>query len=258
VRFADEVLNDFQREINALRPKYQELQRRYLLYEFTRARAKEHAHNGFVRRLSLLVRCAENVFALIPPGAHERPADEVRTNAEINIQASIFNVFAAADNLAWIWVTETGVKQPNGLDLTQFQIGIRRNNRIVRESLTEELRVVVEGFDDWFDMVDNYRHSLAHRIPLYIPPFCVDPANEAEYQQLEDRKWAAVAEGNVPEQNRLRDKQTKLEFFHPVVMHSFGECARPLLFHPQLLANFNTIEELGRTVLDSVAKQRRA
>jgi hypothetical protein len=40
------------------------------------------------------------------------------------------------------------------------------------------------------------------------------------------------------------------------MQYSFGEGARPLVSHPQLLANFNTIEELGRKFLDALDEQR--
>jgi hypothetical protein len=116
--------------------------------------------------------------------------------------------------------------------------------------LPQELREYVAGMDDWFDMVDNYRHALAHRIPLYIPPYNVDPANEAACQALEAAKNAALFGGNLEEHERLSAAQQQMEFFRPRMLHSIGEGARPLVFHTQLLANFNTIEEMGRKVLD--------
>ncbi len=248
--FTEHALADLRRELATVPAKQVALQERYLRHAFAQERAKEFAHHGFVRRLKTLARCIENVFALIPPERIEPVDREIRDDAEINIQASVFNVFAAADNLAWIWVVEKGVRRADGTDLPEAWVGLRRDNRAVRDALPVGLRTSIERFDDWFDVVDNYRHALAHRIPLYIPPYNVDPANETAYQALEKAKNVALFGGNLQEHERLGAELKQMEFFRPWMLHSIGEGARPLVFHPQLLANFNTIEEMGRKVLD--------
>ncbi len=166
--FSTEALADLHREARSVAAKQAALQERFLRREFREARAKE--------------------FALIPPEREEPVDSEVRSDAEINIQASVFSVFAAADNLAWIWVVEKAVRQDDGSELRDTWIGLRRTNRHVRALLPQALRDYVASMDEWFDMVDNYRHALAHRIPLYIPPYSVDPANEAAYQALDAAK----------------------------------------------------------------------
>jgi len=106
--------------------------------------------------------------------------------------------------------------------------------------------------DEWFDVLDDYRHTLAHRIPLYIPPFVVMMDDEAAYTALGERKLKALVSGDVPEHERLATEQKALETFRPWMQHSFHEEARPLVIHPQLLANFNTIEEMGRKLLEEL------
>jgi hypothetical protein len=59
-----------------------------------------------------------------------------------------------------------------------------------------------------------------------------------------------LLEGDVNEYERLGVEQKALELFRPWMMHSFHEEARPMVFHPQLLANFNTAEEMGRKILE--------
>lgn len=250
--YSAEALADMRREFATVRPKQLALQQRYLTHAFAQERAREFAHHGFARRLKTLARCIENVFDLIPIEQVAPVDSRTRNDAEINIQASVFNVFAAADNLAWIWVLERGVRQANGADLPDTWVGLRQGNRAVREALPADLRNSVQQFDQWFDMVDNYRHALAHRIPLYIPPFGVDSANERAYQQLEVSKHEALARGDRAEHDRMRAEQAALEFFRPWMIHSLGEGARPLVFHPQLLANFNTVEELGRLLINAL------
>jgi hypothetical protein len=251
--FSAEALADLREQSRSVPGKQAALQARYLQKVFLQDRAREFAHHGYVRRLNTLARCIENVFTLIPPERTEPIDSKVKSDAEINIQASVFNVFAAADNLAWIWVVEKAVRKEDGTELPDTWVGLRRTNRAVRAALPQKLREYVASMDAWFDMVDNYRHALAHRIPLYIPPYMVDPANEAAYQALETAKNVALfSRGNLEEHDRARADQKQMEFFRPWMLHSIGEGARPLVFHPQLIANFNTIEEMGRKFLDAL------
>jgi hypothetical protein len=49
----------------------------------------------------------------------------------------------------------------------------------------------------------------------------------------------------LAEHGRLAAEQQKLTRFLPWIHHSYLEKGKPAVFHPQLLADFHTIEELG-------------
>lgn len=248
--FSPEAIVELRAELRTVPGKHAALQQRYLQHQFRNDRAREFAHHGFVRRLKTLARCIDRVFAIIPPEQQGPPDRDSRSDAEVYIQASVLSTFAAADNLAWIWVVERHVAQQDGRPLPEQWVGLRRVNRVVRESMTAALREHLVGLDRWFDELEGYRHGLAHRVPLYIPPHIVTFANRERYSALEDGKTRALAAGDIEEHQRLRAEQARLETFRAWMMHSFHDEARPLVFHPQLLANFNTIEELGRKLLE--------
>lgn len=142
--------------------------------------------------------------------------------------------------------------QANGNPLPDQWVGLRRANRAVRNSMPTDLRNYLVGLDGWFDELEGYRHGLAHRVPLYIPPYIVTFANEDRYRILEQEKTGALLRGEIDEHERLSAEQKDLEVFRAWMMHSFHEEATPLVFHPQLLANFNTIEEMGRKLLENL------
>lgn len=253
VYYSAEALSQAREELARVPGKQAVLQARFLMHPFKEVRAQEFAHHGFVRRTATLARSIENVFALIPPERIE-PLDDhdVRRDAEINIQAAVFNAFAAVDNLAWVWVVETDARQPNGEKIPNEWVGLRPKNWIVRDTLPDSLRDYVASFDKWFEMIDNYRHALAHRIPLYIPPYCVDPRNAARHEELDVLQAQAASKGKFEEVEKLRAEQEAMRFFRPWIQHSFSEGATPLGFHPQLLSNFNTIDALGNALLDEL------
>ena len=73
--------------------------------------------------------------------------------------------------------------------------------------------------------------------------------NFPEYEELETRIMEALNSGNFAEHERLSSEQMTLVAFQPSMTHSFEEEAKHVVFHAQVLADFNTIEELGRKLL---------
>jgi len=62
----------------------------------------------------------------------------------------------------------------------------------------------------------------------------------------------AVNQQDFVEHDRLSAEQKALVEFRPYMTHSFEEKADIVVFHPQLIADFNTIEELGREMLEEL------
>ena len=230
--------------------KYQELSARYLTHTYVSERGKEFGQHGFVRRLKSLQCCINNVYALIPPELEEPPDNETRHNAELQIQSFVFNTFGAAENLAWIWVSEKNITKNDGTPLSDGSIGIRKEK--VRASYAEGFRAHLLALEPWFNYLESFRHSLAHRIPLYIPPYIVTHANEPAYRELQDQIADAARRMDFAERDRLAVEQKQWTVFRPWMQHSFIETAQPIVFHCQMLADFNTIDELGRLLLDEL------
>ncbi|MGA9007791.1 MAG: hypothetical protein WB495_13135 [Xanthobacteraceae bacterium] len=96
-----------------------------------------------------------------------------------------------------------------------------------------------------------FRHALAHRIPLYIPPYVISQEKLAEYEQLEAKKYATK---NLDEYERLTMEQMKLAKFAPWMQHSYEEGSKRILFHPQILRDFRTVEEVALKLLDELKR----
>src|SRR5712671_1522714 len=102
-----------------------------------------------------------------------RVAERVKHGAwrtVICIQAFTFNAFACLDNLAWIWVCEKKLTTEQGDPIPAGKVGLGKKCKLVRRSLPADIRKYLKSLDAWFDHLENFRHALAHRIPLYIPP----------------------------------------------------------------------------------------
>jgi hypothetical protein len=252
VRFSAEAVEQLREACLALRDKRVKLLSGFSKREFSNARAREYVWNGFLRRVNTLVRCIENVFEGLPPDLVEPPPTELLSDAIINIQAFVFNAFGSIDNLAWIWVSEKRLTQENGSPIPDMWVGLGKRNKFVRCSFSQEFQTYLSNLDNWFDNLENFRHALAHRIPLYVAPFVILQANEASYRDLEDRKNQAIASRDFAGYDRLSAEQTALGVFWPSMTHSFEEKAHHVAFHAQMLADFNTIEEIGLKILEEL------
>ncbi len=217
----------------------------FIGHKFKNEQAKEYAHQGFSRRVGTLRRSLQNVFKIIPPGTIRVPPNEKLYDAQINLQSFVANVYGCTDNLAWVWVYERGLSK----SIERRRVGLRRSHTKLRSSISSKFRKYLEGMDPWFEYITEYRDSLGHRIPLYIPPGGVRPSDRAAYDDLEFRKITVLGHLNVHEYERLVAEQKRLFVFQPLMMHSFKEATAPCSFHWQILADFATVEELGQKML---------
>lgn len=63
----------------------------------------------------------------------------------------------------------------------------------------------------------------------------------------------AAARGDFAERERIKQQQKELTSFRPWMQHSFIEEAQPMIFHVQMLTDFNTIHEMAVMMLEDLA-----
>jgi len=248
--FTEEQIAQLAEGYAALDGRYNDLRQSYINHPWTTDRGREFGVNGFARRLQCLHRCIHNVFDNLPPELEQAPDRDTRHEAELQIQAFVFHAFGAADNLAWIWVSEENITRNNGTPLPDASIGIRKQQ--VMQSFSEAFRAHLQVREEWFKYLESFRHALAHRIPLYIPPYVVLQDNVAKYNELQTAMNEAIAAANVAQYDELKAEQMQLTSWQPLMQHSIIEDAGKIVFHSQLIADFNTIHELGSMMLEEL------
>jgi hypothetical protein len=235
--------------------KYQHLLSEYLPFSTTHPSSREYILHGFIRRLGTLQRCIQNVFTLYHPSRSDIPSRDTCVDLTVNLQSFVFNVFGCLDNLARIWVIERNVTNSNGSPLEDRQIGFR--TKFVKASYASDFCAYIDEIHQWFGHLENYRHALAHRIPLYIAPFVVTPANEAAFKSLEAEKETAIRQRNFALYDELDARQISLGKFIPAMTHSLFTPDRYLVyFHGQVLADWNTIVEIADRFLRQCENNR--
>jgi hypothetical protein len=233
--------------------QFNELRNKMLLRTYKTERGAEYAKHGFCRRLDTLVRSIDRVYELLPPDQEAIPERGVVVDAAIAIRAFTMNAFGCLDNIAWIWVYEKGIKNGDGTELQRKHVGLRKPR--VHDKLTKEFQAYLDTKQEWFDNLVDFRDSVAHRIPLYIPPYVVPKANGAKYSELQKKKWEEPAKSDPVEYEKVKTEQLKLCRFVPGMMHSIFEESPQVEFHSQLLNDYVTIDGHGLTLLEELDRR---
>jgi hypothetical protein len=245
------------RQIADIRSKYATIEKKtdklllaYACFPLKNKQARHYAEQGVGRRIQILRRCIDKVFRTIPPRTIKVPSKTRLQDATINIQAFFANVYGIVDNLAWIWVYENGLSDA----IPRGQVGLRKSNESVRNSLSVEMQAFLDTMEAWFEYLSEFRHALAHRIPIYIPPGMVSRENVDEYNFLTRQMSKALNEMNPYEYEHLAEKHNKLLIFQPMIAHSTIETKAPFIFHAQMIVDFLTVESLGEKLLEELKR----
>lgn len=250
--FTEAEVADLYEGLAEAEENYRELRQRFVRRAFQTDGAREHADQGFGRRLGNLFRGVERVFEILPPERDDIPKRNETIDATLTIQAFVMNAFGCCENLAWIWVLEKDLRQPNGRALPQGWVGLGPSYETVRGSFSQAFCDYLETRRRWFDHLKGFRDALAHRIPLYIPPFTVTPEDGNQWAALGAQADAALIRGDLALEERLRSQRMALARFQPIMTHSLSAGAPVAIFHAQLLADFSTIHELGGEFLSEL------
>lgn len=221
--FSKEAIADLEKSRSEIPHKYKKLVESYVTLPLKNARAREFATQGLPRRLKIMHLCIESVFIYLKPDEDKIPHFDVLLEVTMNLQAFVFNTFGSLDNIASIWIFEKDVKGDDGKPLPRSRIGLAPENTQVRQSLSKDLQEYLATLDEWFKVLQDFRHALAHRIPLYIPPYVVSEEKLAEYKAFETKKSVTK---DADEYQSLTIEQMKLAKFAPWMQHSYEEGSR--------------------------------
>jgi hypothetical protein len=243
--FGQPAIESLSADFAAMAQRRDEVLDAFLARTYKVPRAQEFAEHGLSRRLKTMTRCIENLFGTLPPERDDLPSTDELTDSVVYIQAFIFNAFACLDNLAWIWVCEKRLTTEKGESIPPGKVGLGKKCRLVRRSLPGEFRTYLKSLDRWLDNLEDFRHALAHRIPLYIPPCVITEKDYPAYQMLEALKAKARRRGSLKKYEQFESKQKALMRYQPEMIHSISDNSKRIVFHPQLLSDFKTICELS-------------
>lgn len=209
-------------------------------------RAVEYLRHGVGRRLDILRKGMEQIFALFPP-SQERPLPrETLAAVQLYLHAFVINVAGVLDNWAWAFVFRHALLDAIG-DRRNVDLFKRATQRFLPATLREYL--ISTEIERWqAEYLSGYRDALAHRIPLYIPPAAFSEEDSSRYERLEKEKAVRIKNHDWDRLDAIWAEQQAIGTASPVFMQSFSpeEGARPVFLHPQVLTDGVTVVEIGK------------
>ncbi|MDP2206880.1 MAG: hypothetical protein Q8K65_11300 [Alphaproteobacteria bacterium] len=252
--FSEENIKQLEDAYAEVEGKYQSLLLTFAMRAYKQKEAAEFAMHGFTRRIKTMKRCIDNIYRICPPNIDRKPSSEELSDLAINLQAFVLNVYGSLDNLAWVWVKEKGILNKKGNPLSNGEIGFAEKYSAVRDTFSPEFQAYLKTLNKWFAHVENFRHSLAHRIPLYVPPYVSNEEEVKREKELEELRTDALKKHQFEEFERLSDEIETLGKFVPWMTHSFGEKSPQAVFHAQIIADWNTVVQISENFLEELNK----
>jgi hypothetical protein len=203
---------------------------------------RDYLQYGVGRRLNIIQLSMRKIYELFPPCQDEPLPEETIHEVQVYLQAFVINVSGIFDNWAWAFVFKHDLLEKIGGKLSVGMF-LPRTQQCLPASLRDY--VTTEPRISWHKKyMKDYRDALAHRIPLYVPPFRIDPKDEERYGQLELRKQALFERHDWAELDRIDDEQKSLGKALPVFLGDFS--SPEVYFHPQLNADGGLVLEFAK------------
>jgi hypothetical protein len=244
--YTDETVAHFEEQYRKITSGLSDLVEKFLAVlspKLKNARAQEYLQHGVCRRLGVLERSIRRIFEIFPPNRKNKLTRDELSDVQIYLHAFVINLFGTLDNLAWVYVLEHDLEKKVG---GHKGVGLYTKN--TQSILPSDLRAYInlDSTREWYEKyVKNYRDALAHRIPLYVPPFMLTAAEAPKWEELDDRIWKCMQNQEFEELVRLKREQENLGVICDTFAHSLSELeAKTLHIHAQVLSDGATILEL--------------
>lgn len=209
--------------------------------------AREFALHGVSRRLGIIQSCVRNIFLLYPPERTERLDRDALQSVNINLHAMLVNVSGLQDNWAWVYVLEQGVVI--GKRFRRSDVGLYQNRTQALLPLAVTTYLNEPTMIQWRDLyAKEYRDSIAHRVPLYVPPSNLSPADLARHGELGELMNAHNLSGDIEAMFDALRERNNLGSASPLFLNSIT-VGRPLLLHPQIICDAMTVAEISEIML---------
>lgn len=240
--FFPEDVRKMEEDLRRLESKYGRLllKAASVVHAFKTPKAQEYMLHGVCRRLKVVARCVSNIYSIFPLSRNTLLSQEELSDVAINLHAFFVNVFGLLDNLAWVLVFENAKDESfHRKEVTIFNEKVKKIAPITFRDYLDSGHIK-KWHDDY---LKDYRDTLAHRIAPYLPPKTITPDQRQSAEVIQEEFGKQLQERNFTMANKLQSEDDAIGEPCPLFLHAI-EDSRAVYLHPQILADFSTIEEI--------------
>ena len=200
---------------------------------------------GVARRLGMMRVSYSDILRCIATDRTEPLSSDEVVAVERDLNIIYINVRGVLDNYAWCLLHE--ITTDKARELAPMKVGLFSKDFMDDANLAN-LKPKLSGFSAWHTDLKKRRDPVAHRIPLYVPPAFLNPAEQERYAALEREIYVAKTEQC---RNVLNAQQRKIGTFVPCFVHHPDEGGMEIYpTVPQDIANLIKIAKLVHTIID--------
>ncbi len=225
--------------------EYADILLKYTQKNWLDARIYEFAVHGFSRRLKILRACIFNAFEICPLQNTSKLEDDSIENLTINLHAFYINLYGALENLAWVWTLNFYIKDKDNSVINFSEIGFSKKYKKFRLTCSIKILEKLAEYENWYSGLENFRHALAHRIPLYVPPVGRTPNERDKYNALIQKQNNYFEKMDLDGVAKTQEEIDDIGKFIPKMKHSWLEKSDEIKFHEQILRDWKVICELA-------------
>ena len=214
--YTEQNLDDLFNGIVFINCDYTNILEKYYGLTMDDIESNEYIIHGFLRRLDTIKQCIINIYEIFPPDKIDLLNNDEQSNVTINLHAFYINVFGCIDNLAHAFCKLKSIRIERS--------AVSFIHPEVKSQLKTQFKDYIGQKDlkKWYQYIENYRDSLAHRIPIYCAP-------------------SMKINGEGP------------DIICPFIKHSFYEKRVPeIKIHSQLISDWKTIVEIADKFYDEL------
>ncbi|MBQ4077783.1 hypothetical protein IJD15_01190 [bacterium] len=244
--YTEEIIEEINEEFMCVMSQYTECLDFMIKIKLKDSNAIEYLQQGYGRRISILKFCCKRIFEIFPPDRTELLKEDELDELDIFIQSFFVNIYGIIDNLLWI------INFEKNLDLENLKVKI--TNERIKQFFSNDFNSYLDNrqknsFSEWYEKeCKTFRHSLCHRIPLYVPPSYI--FDYEEYMKLENKKLESLKNKKQKQAKKIEKEQLKFCHNYPFFTHSFCEKAPRVNIHTQIIKNSSMIIEFINKFFD--------
>jgi hypothetical protein len=198
---------------------------------------------GAARRLQMIWFAFRDVIFTVPAD-RDRPlktGEARRLTRDLN--TVYINIRGTLDNLCWSLLHTSAVDKTT---LPPVQIDLFARRLIIEDQRFGAISDAIRHHSAWYEDLKTRRDPSAHRIPLYVPPQLVDPAEAAAYSELGAATWEAIGRKDFEAADRIMRDQEAIGQFVPWFLHDPEQA--PIPIYPTVSEDLRHMVQIFRTV----------
>lgn len=174
-------------------------------------KGKEFYRFGVCRRLFSILHQFEKIISIIPEDRSlplSRSESRDVSDAICLIFIHIPAIIDLVSHICYQCLLPSQNLSFQKIDLLRKDFQKRIKSRKVLDLIDADLHWIVE-------IKENYRHSIAHRVPPYVPNVAFSPEEAKHYNALEEKKWRLLFDGDIQGVESIEDEQSRIGRFYP-------------------------------------------